>query len=184
MTFLKDNVLKLILNRLGHDKRVPKDIIISIFKIIIQEKQKELDEVISYHTKALYKLTTCSEDPVTPENRGLEWAIKNYSSCGLNTTGELRNRCYTPFIRFYTVVQINVYSSPYLVDMDGNMLNDHQNKNDRQIVRDHNLKVMYLNKSPRDEVIEDYYEYLKSCVSPEYPIQKLMIDQYGEAYYM
>lgn len=183
MTFLKDSVLKLTLNRVGDDKRVPKDIIIYIFKIIMQEKQKELDEVISYHTKALYKLTTGSEDPITPNNRGLEWAIKNYYSSGLNSIGGLINRPSTHFNRFYMVVQINVYSAPYLVDMDGNMLND-QNENNQPIVRKKNLMLMYLNKSPRDEVIEDYYEYLKWCVSPEYPIQKLRVDQYGEAYYM
>ena len=179
MGFLcREQVVKGLYLAIGSKHNMPKDLLLIIYRLT-----KDDSEVRQYHTDEIYRntipnysstslfatgtgsalYTTSTEFPL---GRGLEWAIKWEKN-------KIKKVRHTQFQVFgeedYLLKRVN-----YVVDD----LPDFQ----YFFKRAHNeLKLLYLNTSPADEVIDDYLNYLESDRNPGY---RLYIDNFGEGFAM
>jgi hypothetical protein len=175
MGFLcKEQVIKGLYLAIGSKHGVPKDLLLIIYRLT-----KDDSEVRQYHTDEIYRntipnysstslfatgtgsalYTTSTEFPL---GRGLEWAIKWEK----NKLKKVRH------------TQIQVFGErDYLLKRIDYVREDHLLQH--FFKRSHNkLKILYLNTSPADEVLDDYLNYLESDRDPGH---RLYIDNFGEA---
>ena len=174
MGFLcKEQVMKGLYLSIGNKYRIPKDILLIIYRIM-----KDDSMIRQYHMDAIYRNTipnySSSSTSATgsvfttstkfPLGRGIEWAIKWEK----NGTKKVRH------------IQIQVFSEKdYLLKRVDYVDSETPSGLQYFLKRSHNkLKLLYLKKSPMDEVFEDYSSYLEADRQPEY---RLCIDDSGEA---
>ena len=176
MGFLcEEQVIKGLYLAIGSKHLVPKDLLLIIYHLT-----KDDSEVRQYHTDEIYRntipnysstslfatgtgsalYTTSTEFPL---GRGLEWAIKWEK----NKLKKVRH------------TQIQVFG-----DRDYLLKRTEYSRHGSTLgsavyERSHTkLKLLYLNNSPADEVLDDYLNYLESDRNPG---QRLYIDNFGEA---
>ena len=179
MGFLcKEQVIKGLYLSIGSKHRIPKDLLLIIYRLA-----KDDSAIRQYHTDEIYRntipnysstslfatgtgsalYTTSTEFPL---GRGLEWAIKWEND-------ETKKVRHTQLCVFgepdYLLKRVDYVAQP----------EDDQPVFQHFFKRSHNkLKLLYLNTSPMDEVLDDYLNYLESDREPEH---RLCIDNYGEA---
>ena len=179
MGFLcKEQVIKGLYLAIGSKHRVPKDLLLIIYRLT-----KDDSEVRQYHTDAIYRntipnysstslfatgtgsalYTTSTEFPL---GRGLEWAIK-WEKNKLKMVRHTQIQVFGE--RDYLLKRVD-----YVVD-DRCAVPDFQHFFKRSHTK---LKLLYLNTSPADEVLDDYLNYLESDRNPGH---RLYIDNFGEA---
>jgi len=180
MGFLcKEQVVKGLYLAIGSKHNVPKDLLLIIYRLA----KKDDSEVRQYHTDAIYRNTipNYAGSVHLPLRRGLEWAIK--------WDKNIREKACHRQIR-HTQIQVfgdrdylwklTEYSrdtTNYLVSVFGQ--DDAEPAYTHFYERSHTkLKLLYLNNSPADEVLDDYLNYLESDRNPG---QRLCIDNFGEA---
>ena len=177
MGFLcKERVIKGLYLAIGSKHGVSKDLLLIIYRLT-----KDDSEVRQYHTDEIYRNTIPNYSSTSlfatgtgsalyatstefPLGRGLEWAIKWEK----NKIKKVRHTQIQVFgEEDYLLKRVN-----YVVDD----LPDFQHF----FKRAHNkLKLLYLNTSPADEVLDDYLNYLESAWAR--PSRRLIIDNYGVA---
>ena len=176
MGFLcKEQVIKGLYLAIGSRHRLPKDLLLIIYHLT-----KDDSEVRQYHTDAIFHntITNYAGSAHLPLGRGLEWAIKWDKN--IHGADDARHN------------QIQVFGDrDYLLkrtkdprDASKNLVTWFGQGDDAEpwdiyhFSRSHNkLKLLYLNNSPADEVLEDYLNYLESDREPE---NRLIIDDFGE----
>jgi len=189
MGFLcKERVIKGLYLAIGSKHGVSKDLLLIIYRLT-----KDDSEVRQYHTDEIYRntipnysstslfatgtgsalYTTSTEFPL---GRGLEWAIK-WRRCrqGHIFLGDGERTSPNKTMQ----AQIQVFGEKdYLLTRSVDYVHD-DHLPQHFFKRSHNkLKILYLNTSPMDEVLDDYLNYLESDREPEH---RLIIDNYGEA---
>ena len=160
MGFLcKEQIIKGLYLAIGSKHGVSKDLLLIIYHLT-----KDDSEVRQYHTDEIYRNTipNYSGSAHLPLGRGLEWAIKWEK----NKIKKVRHTQIQVFgEEDYLLKRVN-----YVVDD----LPDFQHF----FKRAHNkLKLLYLNTSPADEILDDYLNYLESAWAR--PSRRLIIDNYG-----
>ena len=160
MGFLcKEQVIKGLYLAIGSKHNMPKDLLLIIYRLT-----KDDSEVRQYHTDAIFHNTipNYAGSAHLPLGRGLEWAIKWE-----------KNK-----LKMVRHTQIQVFGErDYLLKRVDYVREDHLLQH--FFKRSHNkLKLLYLNNSPADEVLDDYLNYLESDRNPG---QRLCIDNFGEA---
>ena len=160
MGFLcKEQVIKGLYLAIGSKHNVPKDLLLIIYRLT-----KDDSEVRQYHTDEIFHNTipNYAGSAHLPLGRGLEWAIKWEKD-------KIKKVRHT---------QIQVFGDrDYLWKRVEYVREDHLLQH--FFKRSHTkLKLLYLNNSPADEVLDDYLNYLESDRNPG---QRLYIDNFGEA---
>ena len=165
MGFLcKEQVIKGLYLAIGSKHLVPKDLLLIIYRLT-----KDDSAVREYHTDAIFHntITNYAGSAHLPLGRGLEWAIK-WDKNIHEKAGHRQTRHN----------QIKVFGDrDYLLERVDYVREDHllQHFFKRSHTR---LKLLYLNTSPADEVLDDYLNYIESDKNPG---QRLYIDNFGEA---
>ena len=192
MGFLcKEQVIKGLYLAIGSRHRLPKDLLLIIYHLT-----KDDSEVRQYHTDEIYRntipnysstslfatgtgsalYTTSTEFPL---GRGLEWAIK-WEKNKLKKVRHTQIQVFGDRDYLWTRRARAEYSrdtANYLVSVFGDASAEPAYTHFYE--RSHTkLKLLYLNNSPADEVLDDYLNYLESDRNPG---QRLYIDNFGEA---
>jgi len=160
MGFLcKEQVIKGLYLAIGSKHNMPKDLLLIIYRLT-----KDDSEVRQYHTDAIFcnTIPNYAGSAHLPLGRGLEWAIKWE-----------KNK-----LKMVRHTQIQVFGErDYLLKRVDYVREDHLLQH--FFKRSHNkLKILYLNTSPADEVLDDYLNYLESDRDSGH---RLCIDNFGEA---
>ena len=183
MGFLcEEQVIKGLYLAIGSKHLVPKDLLLIIYRLT-----KDDSAVREYHTDAIFHntITNYAGSAHLPLGRGLEWAIK-WSPHGQPQKDGHRQTRHTQIQVFgdrdylWTRRARAEYSrdtANYLVSVFGDASAEPAYTHFYE--RSHTkLKLLYLNNSPADEVLDDYLNYLESDRNPG---QRLYIDNFGEA---
>jgi len=145
----KEQVIKGLYLAIGSKHNVPKDLLLIIYRLT-----KDDSEVRQYHTDEIYRNTipNYAGSAHLPLGRGLEWAIKWEKD-------KIKKVRHT---------QIQVFGEKdYLLTRSVDYVHD-DHLPQHFFKRSHNkLKILYLNTSPMDEVLDDYLNYLESDREPE-----------------
>ena len=179
MGFLcKEQIVKGLYLAIGSKHNMPKDLLLIIYRLT-----KDDSEVRQYHTDEIYRntipnysstslfatgtgsalYTTSTEFPL---GRGLEWAIKWEK----NKIKKVRHTQIQVFGEEDYLLKRVDYAAQPEDDLPGFQL----------FKRAHTkLKLLYLNTSPADEILDDYLNYLESAWAR--PSRRLIIDNYGVA---
>ena len=162
MGFLcKEQVIKGLYLAIGSKHGVSKDLLLIIYRLT-----KDDSEVRQYHTDEIYRNTipNYAGSAHLPLGRGLEWAIKWEKD-------KIKKVRHT---------QIQVFGEKdYLLTRSVDYVHD-DHLPQHFFKRAHNkLKLLYLNTSPADEILDDYLNYLESAWAR--PSRRLIIDNYGVA---
>jgi len=180
MGFLcKEQVVKGLYLAIGSKHNVPKDLLLIIYRLA----KKDDSEVRQYHTDAIYRNTipNYAGSAHLPLGRGLEWAIKWDKNIREKASHrQIRHTQIQVFGDRDYLWKLTEYSrdtTNYLVSVFGQ--DDAEPAYTHFYERSHTkLKLLYLNNSPADEVLDDYLNYLESDRNPG---QRLCIDNFGEA---
>jgi hypothetical protein len=180
MGFLcNEQVIKGLYLAIGSKHRVPKDLLLIIYHL-----SKDDSEVRQYHTDAIFYNTipNYAGSVHLPLKRGLEWAIK-WAPHGQPQKASHRQIRHTQIQVFgdrdylWKRMEYSRDASNYLVSVFGQ--DDAEPAYTHVYERSHTkLKLLYLNNSPADEVLDDYLNYLESDRNQG---QRLYIDNFGEA---
>ena len=158
----KEQVIKGLYLSIGSKHQVPKDLLLIIYRLT-----KDDSEVRQYHTDEIYRNTipNYAGSAHLPLGRGLEWAIK-WEKNKINKVRHTQIQVFGE--RDYLLKRVDYAAQPE------DDLPDFQHF----FKRAHNkLKLLYLNTSPADEVLDDYLNYLESAWAR--PSRRLIIDNYG-----
>ena len=174
MGFLcKEQIVKGLYLAIGSKHNVPKDLLLIIYRLT-----KDDSEVREYHKDAVFRNTIPNYmvPAHLPLGRGLEWAIK-WRRCrqGHIFLGDrersIPNKTMQTQIQVFGEEDYLLKRIDYVVDG----LPGFQHLFKRSHTK---LKILYLNTSPMDEVLDDYLNYLESDREPGH---RLYIDNFGEA---
>jgi len=168
MGFLcKEQVIKGLYLAIGSKHNMPKDLLLIIYRLT-----KDDSEVREYHKDAVFRNTipNYAGSAHLPLGRGLEWAIK-WEKNKINKVRHTQIQVFGE--RDYLLKRVDYVPRRSWERLREDHLLQHFFK------RSHNkLKLLYLNTSPMDEVLDDYLNYLESDREPEH---RLIIDNFGEA---
>jgi len=189
MGFLcKEQVIKGLYLAIGTKHNMPKDLLLIIYRLT-----KDDSEVRQYHTDEIYRntipnysstslfatgtgsalYTTSTEFPL---GRGLEWAIK-WEKNKIKKVRHTQIQVFGDRDYLWKLTEYSRDTTNYLVSVFGQ--DDAEPAYTHFYERSHTkLKLLYLNNSPADEVLDDYLNYLESDRNPG---QRLCIDNFGEA---
>tara|TARA_B110000971_G_C20001182_1_gene496919 strand:- start:1294 stop:1875 length:582 start_codon:yes stop_codon:yes gene_type:complete len=180
MGFLcKEQVIKGLYLAIGSKHDLPKDLLLIIYHLT-----KDDSEVREYHTDAVFRNTipNYAGSVHLPLGRGLEWAIK-WAPHGQPPKASHRQIRHTQIQVFgdrdYLLKRTEYsrdapnYLVSHFADAPAEPAYTHFYERSHK-----KLKLLYLNNSPADEVLDDYLNYLESDRDPG---QRLYIDNFGEA---
>ena len=174
MGFLcKEQVIKGLYLAIGSKHQVPKELLLIIYHLT-----KDDSEVREYHTDAIFHKTipNYAGSAHLPLGRGLEWAIK-WEKNKLKMVRHTQIQVFGDRDYLLKRTEYPRDASNYLVSVFGDASAEPAYTHFYE--RSHNkLKLLYLNNSPADEVLDDYLNYLESDRNPD---QRLYIDNFGEA---
>ena len=179
MGFLcKEQVIKGLYLAIGTKHQVPKDLLLIIYRLTKDDSSER-----EYHKDAIYRNTipNYAGSVHLPLRRGLEWAIKWDKNIREKASHrQIRHTQIQVFGDRDYLWKLTEYSrdtTNYLVSVFGQ--DDAEPAYTHFYERSHTkLKLLYLNNSPADEVLDDYLNYLESDRNPG---QRLCIDNFGEA---
>jgi len=179
MGFLcKEQVIKGLYLAIGTKHQVPKDLLLIIYRLTKDDSSER-----EYHKDAIYRNTipNYAGSVHLPLRRGLEWAIKWDKNIREKASHrQIRHTQIQVFGDRDYLWKLTEYSrdtTNYLVSVFGQ--DDAEPAYTHFYERSHTkLKLLYLNNSPADEILDDYLNYLESDRNPG---QRLYIDNYGEA---
>jgi hypothetical protein len=176
MGFLcKEQVIKGLYFAIGSKHNVPKDLLLIIYHLT-----KDDSEVREYHTDAIFHntITNYAGSAHLPLGRGLEWAIKwdknIREKAGHRQVRHTQIQVFGEEDYLWKRMEYSRDASNYLVSVFDPVA-DFTHFYERSHTK---LKLLYLNTSPADEVLDDYLNYLESDRNPG---QRLYIDNFGEA---
>ena len=178
----REQIMKGIFLQLGTKKGLPKDIIIFIYNMMKKEMIMEEDKVRKYFMNTIYHVTLLSQNnnidtessdfkTRIPLNRGLEWAIK--------WDGTHNECCKITQRRIYLIEQINIIGEENYLHQIVGFNESHRGSFPIYAPASLKRKILYLNTSPKDEVLEDYDTY-QEAVSFGNDF-RIHIDVWGEA---
>jgi hypothetical protein len=181
MGFLcKEQVIKGLYLAIGSKHNVPKVLLLIIYHLTKDDSSER-----EYHKDAIFRntITNYAGSAHLPLKRGLEWAIK-WAPHGQPRKASHRQIRHTQIQVFgeedylWKRMEYSRDASNYLVSVFGDA-SSAEPAYTHVYERSHTkLKLLYLNNSPADEVLEDYLNYLESDMNPG---QRLYIDNFGEA---
>ena len=177
MGFLcKEQVIKGLYLAIGSKHLVPKDLLLIIYRLT-----KDDSAVREYHTDAIFHntITNYAGSAHLPLKRGLEWAIKwDIFNNKIKKVRHTQIQVFGERDYLWKRMEYSRDASNYLVSVFGDA-SSAEPAYTHFYERSHTkLKLLYLNNSPADEVLDDYLNYLESDRNPG---QRLYIDNFGEA---
>ena len=162
----REQIVKGLYLAIGSQHQIPKDLLLIIYRLSKDDSSER-----EYHTDAIFRNTipnySCNRP--LPLGRGIEWAIKWEDYKGKFPSLPHKGRTFL-------MTQLCIFGEKdYLLERVYGDYGDFQ----FYLKRSHTkLKLLYLNNSPADEVLDDYLNYLESDRNPW---RRLYIDNFGEA---
>lgn len=158
VNYSKEQGLKIIFFQLGRKFYLPKEMIIYIYNHLVKLNEKDKIKTKNFRTSIIFDNLLIKER-FCPLNRGIEWSIKN-------NFDEHRNML---------MIQIKVIGEErYLYkENKGNILI--ANKKER---------IKYLNNGYKNEIIEDYENFLKYRDTIDESSYSLLIDEYYDTKFL
>jgi len=165
-----EQIEKGLLLQIGSVNGLSKDIVIYIFNVMRKEQMKDIERIRKYHTNIIYRQTllgsgrgtvSIQDDQIElhyfgnriPDGRGLEWSIKWY--------GDHSAGCQISQGWLYLMKQIKIIGlKNYLLQEHGDIGGVAAAPWDIEATLER--KILYLNTSPKDEVIDDYDNFIIS----------------------
>ena len=155
MIYSKEEKIKIAFLQLGGKYQLPRDIVFYLYNYLRNIKKHENEEIIGKYKNDLFE-NLCIKEEFCPENRGLEWAIRTQDN----------------YTRYCLCMNIRI------IGMDNYLFKMEDNGFIKAPIKD---KVKYLNTSCRDEIIEDYNNFLEWIGTEHENRWRLIIDEYGDS---
>ena len=192
MMFRHQKIMKVYF-QLGSKFNLPNDLVYFLYNFSKKEEKRMIHETKIFYKNMIlyltleYNIVTLNDilntnkdlfNHCLPIDRGIEWGIR----CRRDklrvylTTPDYSKRLdnYQDY-RKWLLVQINIIGEEnYLMQQGGKELIEASLKS----------KIKYLNTSPYNEIIYDYYNYKEREGSGNEDSWRLLIDNYGEGNYM
>lgn len=152
----KEEKLKITFNQLGKKFNLPREIIIYLYNILLNINNEIIDTTRWYNQTNIFEKMMVNKD-FCPENRGLEWAIK------LTKDQERED-----LLMHIKIIGIEDYL--FMERAPGEVYGAGL-KN----------KIKYLNMSCKEEIIEDYTNFLiwKGTINEH--LWRIVIDEFGDS---
>jgi len=152
----KEENLKITFNRLGEKFNLPREIIIYLYNILLNINNGIINTTRWYNQTNIFRKMMINKE-FCPENRGLEWAIKS------NKDQERED-----LLMDIKVIGIEGYL--FMQRASGEVYGAGR-KN----------KIKYLNTSCKEEVIEDYTNFLIWRGTINEHLWRIVIDEFGDS---
>jgi len=158
MNYSKEQKFKITFFQLGRKYHLPKDIIVYLYNHLKKINKYETNGIINYHKSIIFDNSILKER-FTPLNRGLEWCIKQTKD----------------YNREYLLMELRI------IGLDGYLYRKSGKNIYKAPMKD---KIKYLKLGCKDEVIDDYKNFLTWRGTPHERSWILLIDDYGDSSFL